>query len=96
LSGVIADFSGIKQMWRKRGHSEEVDFEPVNSGSQIISTQKWKDLKFTSEDDRISKFIDYMHEEPNNTSQLLNDFEEWYLEERTELKMDSLKRLFFG
>lgn len=53
-------------------------------------------MKFENEEERISKFIDFLNNDPDNQSQLVSDFQEYYFELKPILKVDTLKRLFLG
>ena len=49
-------------------------------------------------DERIISFLDYLHNDPTNTSQLLSDFQDFYLHRHEKLFIpdQNIKRLFFG
>lgn len=40
--------------------------------------KKWSEMEFDNEEERISKFIDFLNNDPDNQSQLLLDFQDYY------------------
>lgn len=48
---------------------------------------------FKTFDDKINEFILYLHKYPENQSQIIYAFEEYYFCEKPVLKVDHLKRI---
>ena len=85
---------------RNRGLSHEEKL-PAQQQSLLLgisknNSDKWVDMKFENNDERITKFIEFLHNDPQNRSQLISDFQEWYLDKKPILSMDNLQRLFKG
>lgn len=57
---------------------------------------QWKDGQYENEDDRIGSFLEHLHKDADNQSQLYTDFEVYFLESKPMLSVETLKRLFHG
>ena len=84
-----------KFFMRSRIHSHD---DNPKEYTKILANlpQRWADLTFENEDERVSKFIEYLHNDPENLSSLISEFEEWYFGKKPILQIDNLKRLFHG
>ena len=47
-------------------------------------------------DEKIISFISFLHDDPENQSQLLNDFQSFYFGEKPMLTNEQIKRLLHG
>jgi len=70
--GQLGDFSKIfKGRNRVRSHDDEVTAHHfVALQNAFVPNEQWKDIPFKSEDDRVSRFIDYLEMYPEHQSQL--------------------------
>ena len=60
------------------------------------SQDKWHTTQFNSLDEKLISFLDYLNEDKENQSTLINHFEDYYLSEKPMLPATQLKRLFYG
>lgn len=69
-SGLVPDFNISKFLLRKRGvsHDDDLIGQSTIVMSQIANVTHWRDIKFENEEDRISKFIDFLNNDPDNQS----------------------------
>lgn len=56
----------------------------------------WSSLQFENEDDRIGSFLDYLHKDQDNQSNLISDFQEYYFFQKPIFKIETFKRFFYG
>lgn len=66
------------------------------NAASFLSNEQWASTKFKNEEERISSFLEHLNKDQENQSQLLSDFQEYYLTEKPILNPELLKRLFFG
>jgi hypothetical protein len=65
----------------------------VNSCS---SQDTWLEMKFESMDLRIISLIEFLDKHPENQSQLISDFQQYYFDQKPILSKDQIMRLFHG
>ena len=97
--GLVPEFNFSKYFLRKRGVSHDDEVIGAKSKALLVSfmpEEHWKDIKHENEEERIAKFIDFLNNDVNKQTQLLDDFQEYYFDQKPLLKVDTLKRLFFG
>ena len=81
---------------RLRGNSSELPIMNQLHSPLLKGSETWSSRKFDSLEERIDCFLKYMDLDPDNQSQLLVQFQEWYCNEKPIMPMTQLKRLFFG
>lgn len=81
---------------RTRGLSSELPMMNQLQSPLMKGVDTWSSLKFETLEERIDSFLQYMNLDPVNQSQLLEQFKEWYFNEKPILPTNLLKRLFFG
>lgn len=101
LQILMPDFHLSKLFSRKRGISHDDELISAKSANlTLVSPQfreeKWSEMTFENEEERISKFIDILNNDPDNQSQLVSDFQDYFFGSKPILKVDTLKRLFLG
>lgn len=95
---AIKDVLHLSRRNRGQSHEEKLDSKKQSLllGISKNNSDKWVEMKFENEDERITKFIEFLHNDPQNRSQLISDFSDWYLDEKPILSKDNLQRLFKG
>ena len=57
---------------------------------------QWSQRKFENLEERINSWLEEMHKNVGNQSQLIVDFQDYYFGEKPIIPIDYLKRLFYG
>lgn len=79
---------------RQRVFSQDEEIADAILKTNAISEEKrWDHRMFHTFDDKINEFILYLHKYPENQSQIIYAFEEYYFCEKPVLKVDLLKRI---
>lgn len=60
------------------------------------SQENWLEKKYDSLDQRLIALIELLTKNPENQSQLISDFQEYYFEQKPIMTSEQIKRLFFG
>ena len=55
-----------------------------------VPNEQWKDIPFKTEDDRVSRFIDYLAMYPEHQSQLFQDWQEYYFGSKPILRDETI------
>mmetsp|Transcript_16326 Transcript_16326/g.27600 ORF Transcript_16326/g.27600 Transcript_16326/m.27600 type:complete len:366 (+) Transcript_16326:581-1678(+) len=76
--------------------SEQRDLSKQTVNKSVGSQENWIEKKFETLDEKIISFIEFLHSNPENQSQLVGDFQEFYFESKPVLPNEQIKRLFFG
>ena len=68
----MPDFNPFSKFFlRKRGVSHDDEVIGAKSKTLLtsqISVEQWRDITFDNEEERISKFIDFLNNDPDNQS----------------------------
>lgn len=81
---------------RKRGMSDETDLMADAFSPLTRVTVQWNQRKFKNVEERINSWLEEMHTNVGNQSQLIGDLQDYYFGEKPIIPVDLLKRLFYG
>ena len=77
-----------KRVFSHELHSQQIGSHPILQSHQspsVFSQDQWSSTQYESLDAKIIAFLDFLNEDKENQSQLINQFDDYYLSEKPEI-----------